>query len=66
VLARQVGMYLLRLDGGQTLLEIGRALGDRDHTTVLHGVNKIERRLQLDDRLRSDLEGVRARLAEPS
>ena len=63
VTPRQIAMYLMRQDAGLTLPEIGRVLGGRDHTTVLHGCRKIERRLQLDDRLKSDIEGVRARLA---
>ncbi len=66
VAARQVAMYLLRKDAGLTLPAIGRELGGRDHTTALHGCRKIERRLQLDDRLRSDLDTLRARLADVS
>ena len=62
--ARQVAMYLMRNDGQETLPEIGRVLGGRDHTTVLHGCNKIERRLKLEDQLKADLEAIRAHLAE--
>jgi chromosomal replication initiator protein len=39
--ARQVAMYLVRHHLGRSLPEIGRAFGDRDHTTVLASVNKI-------------------------
>ena len=63
VAARQVAMYLLRKDAALTLPQIGRELGGRDHTTALHGCKKIERRLQLDDRLKSDIDTLRARLA---
>ncbi len=62
--ARQVAMYLMRNDGRETLPEIGRVLGGRDHTTVLHGCNKIERRLKLEDQLKADVEAIRAHLAE--
>ena len=62
--ARQVAMYLMRNDGRETLPEIGRVLGGRDHTTVLHGCAKIERRLKLEDRLKGDVEAIRAHLAE--
>ena len=62
--ARQVAMYLMRNDGRETLPEIGRVLGGRDHTTVLHGCNKIERRLKLEDHLKADVEAIRAHLAE--
>ncbi|MCY3896379.1 MAG: chromosomal replication initiator protein DnaA [Chloroflexi bacterium] len=60
---RQVAMYLMRNDGRETLPEIGRVLGGRDHTTVLHGCNKIERRLKLEDQLKADIEAIRAHLA---
>lgn len=39
--ARQVAMFLVRQHLGRSLPEIGRAFGDRDHTTVLASVNKI-------------------------
>lgn len=62
--ARQVAMYLMRNDGQETLPEIGRILGGRDHTTVLHGCNKIDRRLKLEDQLKADIEAIRAHLAD--
>jgi chromosomal replication initiator protein len=40
--ARQMAMYLLRTQTSASLEQIGRLLGGRDHTTVLHGVQKIE------------------------
>jgi chromosomal replication initiator protein len=64
--ARQVAMYLMRNDGRETLPEIGRVLGGRDHTTVLHGCKKIDRRLKLEDSLKADLESIRAHLADHS
>ena len=64
--SRQVAMYLIRNDGRETYPEIGRILGGRDHSTVLHGCAKIERRLKLEDRLKGDLETIRARLASSS
>ena len=62
--ARQVAMYLLRNDSSLSLPEIGRTLGGRDHTTALHGCRKIERLIQLDDRLKNDIETIRAQLAD--
>lgn len=61
---RQVAMYLMRNDGRETLPEIGRVLGGRDHTTVLHGCNKVERRLKLEDQLKADIEAIRVHLAD--
>ena len=39
--ARQVAMYLARELTDRSLPEIGRGIGDRNHTTVLHAVNRI-------------------------
>ncbi|MGY3582288.1 chromosomal replication initiation ATPase DnaA [Bradyrhizobium sp. USDA 4341] len=45
--ARHVAMYLLRILGVQlSFPEIGRLLGNRDHTTVMHGVGRIEKLLE--------------------
>jgi len=45
---RQIAYYLLREMGGASLMKIARIL-DRDHTTVLHGINKANERLQRDN-----------------
>lgn len=39
---RQMAMYLLKKQLGLTLSQIGEILGGRDHTTIMHGVEKIE------------------------
>lgn len=46
---RQVSMYLAKELTSLSLPRIGRATGDRDHTTVLHAHRKIERLLKSDD-----------------
>ena len=61
--ARHVAMYLLRYDGHRPLTEIGKMLGKRDHTTVMHGTEKIERTLATDPELRGELAAIRAALA---
>jgi len=43
--ARHVAMYLVRECTGMTLPKIGE-LFDRDHTTALHGINKIDKNLR--------------------
>jgi chromosomal replication initiator protein len=59
VLPRQVAMYLLREETGASLADIGQTLGGRDHTTVMHGIEKIERESQTDTVLRSHLMKIR-------
>ncbi|HFQ95572.1 MAG TPA: chromosomal replication initiator protein DnaA, partial [Anaerolineae bacterium] len=44
--------------------QIGEFLGGRDHTTVMHGVTKVEKNLQSDPVIRERLERVRARLKQ--
>ena len=61
--ARHVAMYLLRYDGHRPLTEIGKMLGKRDHTTVMHGTEKIERSLATDPELRGEMAAIRAQLA---
>ena len=38
------------------LKNIGKALGNRDHTTVMHGIEKIENELQNDDNLKNTID----------
>ena len=45
VKARQIAMYILKNDLSLSYVEIGNILGGRDHTTIIHGVGKIERLL---------------------
>jgi len=58
VRARQVAMYLLKTELGLTLVEIGNALGGRDHTTIMHGVEKIELQLQAKTKIAEDILGI--------
>lgn len=62
VVPRQILMYLLRTDLKVPLMEIGRFLGDRDHTTVMHGVEKITKLLSESEDLRVNLMGIRKKL----
>ncbi|MDP2637625.1 MAG: chromosomal replication initiator protein DnaA [Candidatus Levybacteria bacterium] len=45
VRARQIAMYMLKNDLSLSFVEIGNILGGRDHTTIMHGVEKIEKLL---------------------
>ncbi len=62
VVPRQVAMYLMREETESSLVEIGSVLGGRDHTTVLHGCEKIAQDINTDSRLRADVLEIRNRL----
>lgn len=53
---RQVAMYLSKQLTTRSLPEIGRKFGGRDHTTVMHGVKKIEELKASDVAIREDVE----------
>jgi chromosomal replication initiator protein len=55
---RQVAMYLSRQLTHASLSEIGRSFGGKDHTTVLHAVDKIQGLLQEDPKLRKTVDGL--------
>jgi chromosomal replication initiator protein len=61
-LSRQVAMYLCRHHTDRSLAAIGQAFGGRDHTTVVHSLGVVERRLRVDDRLRVAVQTVQERL----
>ncbi len=62
VVPRQVAMYLMRQETEASLMEIGQALGGRDHSTVLHGVEKINREINEDSALRKEVLSIRQQL----
>ncbi len=62
VLPRQVTMYLLRKDLGLQLDNIAEFLGRKDHTTVMYGVEKIDKNVEKSEKLRVLVEDIRAKL----
>ena len=62
VLPRQIAMYLMREETEAPLLRIGEVLGGRDHSTVLHGCEKIEREMAENDDFRRDVGALREAL----
>jgi chromosomal replication initiator protein len=59
VMPRQIAMYLMRAETDVSLLRIGQELGGRDHSTVLHACDKIDRETQENEELRRELAAVR-------
>jgi chromosomal replication initiator protein len=59
---RQLVMYICKHELNVTLDDIGGLLGGRDHTTVLHGIEKIEEQLTTDKQLQKALLGIKTQL----
>jgi chromosomal replication initiator protein len=59
---RQVAMYFAKQLTSRSLPEIGRRFGGRDHTTIMHGVRKIEELMTTDSQLSDDLQLLRRQL----
>jgi chromosomal replication initiator protein len=57
--ARHMAMYLLREDAQLALKQVGLLLGRRDHSTVIHGVQKITRLLTTDPSVAAQLTEIR-------
>jgi chromosomal replication initiator protein len=62
VKARQVAMYLLKTKLGLTHEEIGNLLGGRDHTTIMYGVDKIEKLVDSKAMIAEDIFGITKQL----
>lgn len=56
---RQILMYVLRQELGLTTNKIGELIGGRDHTTIMHGVEKITSLLPKQEIIRQDLTLIR-------
>jgi chromosomal replication initiator protein len=65
-LQRQIVMYLMREETGASLPQIGQVLGGRDHTTVLHGCEKIATEIEINPELNRQVTELRNRLYEPA
>jgi chromosomal replication initiator protein len=63
--ARHVAMYLLRAENGLSYPRIGRVLGGRDHSTIRHGVTKMEKDIAEDNGLRAEIARLRDRIYLP-
>jgi len=62
VMPRQIAMYLIRQETQISLLEIGQIFGGRDHSTVLHACEKIDREVNINPTLRREIVAIREQL----
>ena len=61
-LARHVAMYLIRINVDVPLTKIGKMFGNRDHTTVMNGILKVENMLKTDEALKAVVSELQKRL----
>ncbi len=59
---RQIAMFLARDMLQMQLVEIGQAFGGRDHSTVIHSVDKVQSQLQHDREFRARVEAAKQAL----
>ena len=62
VVPRQVSMYLCRELTENSLNNIGKLLGKKDHTTVLHGIKKVEEELKISEEMRNKIEIIKKKI----
>ena len=56
----------MRHEMGLSFPKIAAAVGGRDHTTAMHSVSKIEKQIEDDDNLRSDVTAIKEQLTQPA
>lgn len=56
---RQIAFYLVKEFTGRPLTVIGREFGGRDHTTIMHGIRKIEALMPVNPAIRAQVEWLR-------
>ena len=61
--ARQVAMYICRQRLKCSFPELGRAFGNRDHTTVMNAVRRVESLKQKDPQVSAHLAAIESQLA---
>ena len=60
--ARQVAMFMLSKELSMSTTKIAEEVGVKDHTTVMHGIKKIESDIKLNFMLRDQVEEIKERI----
>ncbi|MFQ5431575.1 MAG: chromosomal replication initiator protein DnaA [Nitrospinota bacterium] len=58
VVARQLAMYLCRQYTEESLPQIGKFFGGRDHSTVIHATKKIKKEIEVNTKLYNELKSI--------
>ena len=59
---RQIAMYICRVHLEESLPKIGIEFGGKDHTTVMHSVDKIKKQLKTDNSLQVEINKIIAQI----
>ena len=59
---RQIAMYLCNTLTDDSLQAIGLLLGGRDHSTIIHGANKISDDMEKDDNIKNAVETIKKKI----
>lgn len=62
VVPRQVAMYLLRHEANLSFPDIGKCMGGKDHSTIMHGVKKIEGDVSQNPIIKEDLANLKEKI----
>lgn len=59
VVPRQIAMFIMREELGMSFPRIAKSLGGKDHTTIMHGVNKIKTEVSRDSVMSQDIQSIK-------
>ncbi len=62
VIGRQTAMYLIKKHLDKSLVDIGRAFGGKDHSTVINALKRIDSQLTTNSDLKSDIKELETRI----
>lgn len=63
VYARQISMYLAKKYTKNSLKEIGKHFGNKDHSTVIHSIQVVDNQLEVDKKFREDIDELKKRIS---
>ena len=59
VVPRQIAMFIMREELGMSFPRIAKSLGGKDHTTIMHGVKKINTQVARDSVMSQDIQSIK-------
>lgn len=61
--ARQIAIYICRMTTEETTTRIGLEFGNRDHSTVLHAIEKVSKDIKNDDELKNQISEIKEKIS---